>query len=189
MVKPYEGRLEFIAWVADSILVPFFAPLAGVPEGTIDSRCVLLSTLMLVSAAQLNLGNDRDGNIHTVIERVFLNSDLVEDNYFYLGYILGHYTERCCPRYLQPEFFSKLKRSIHDGKLILFHGTLADRLREDAVNDKPPSYTAAIMLDHLDWMDDAGACGHACMLSCFCTDCVVCCHQASTRSCLCSGRC
>jgi hypothetical protein len=57
----------------------------------LTSRCV----------AQLNLGNDRDGNIHTIIERVFLNTDLVDDNYFFLGYILGHYTERCCPRYLK----------------------------------------------------------------------------------------
>ena len=53
-----------------------------------------------VCAAQLNLGNDRDGNIHTIMERVFLNTDLVKDNYFFLGYMLGYYTEQCCPRYL-----------------------------------------------------------------------------------------
>ena len=42
-------------------------------------------------------------------------------------------------------------------KLILHHGTLADRLRLDAEATNPVvRYTAAIMLDHLDWMDDAG---------------------------------
>eukprot|EP00045_Choanoeca_perplexa_P010355 m.104489 g.104489 ORF g.104489 m.104489 type:complete len:796 (+) comp15248_c1_seq1:83-2470(+) len=138
-IKTYESRFEWIAWVADSVLVPLGAPLAGVPE------------------AQLNLGNDRDGNIHTIIERVFLNTNLVDDNYFFLGYILGYYTERCCPRYLQADHFGKLKRAMQANKLILHHGTLADRLRQDAQASNPSvTYTAAIMLDHLDWMDDAG---------------------------------
>ena len=135
-VRQHEGRFEFLAWVADSILVPLFAPLAGVPE------------------AQLNLGDGRDGNVHTIIERVFLNSDLVKDNYFFLGYILGHYTRECCPRYLRAEHFDALKAAMHEGKFQLFHGTLVDRLRLDATQPTPPTYTAAILLDHLDWMDD-----------------------------------
>eukprot|EP00730_Choanoeca_flexa_P014351 TRINITY_DN6247_c0_g1_i1.p1 TRINITY_DN6247_c0_g1~~TRINITY_DN6247_c0_g1_i1.p1 ORF type:complete len:797 (+),score=240.53 TRINITY_DN6247_c0_g1_i1:45-2435(+) len=137
-IKSYESRFEWIAWVADSVLVPLCAPLAGVPE------------------AQLNLGNDRDGNVHTIIERVFLNTNLVDDNYFFLGYILGYYTERCCPRYLKADHFSKLKRAMQSNKLILYHGTLADRLRQDAQASPPVTYTAAIMLDHLDWMNDQG---------------------------------
>ncbi|EDQ91612.1 uncharacterized protein MONBRDRAFT_36263 [Monosiga brevicollis MX1] len=135
-VKNHEARLEWLAWIADSVLMPIFAPLAGVPE------------------AQLNLGMSREGNVHTIMERVFLNTDLVEDNYFFYGYIVGEYSERCCPRYLKAEHFSTLKRAMAGGKLILYHGTLADRLRLDAQVAKPPSYTAAIMLDHLDWMDD-----------------------------------
>jgi S-adenosylmethionine-diacylglycerol 3-amino-3-carboxypropyl transferase len=138
-VREHEGRLQFLAWVSDSILMPLMAPLAGVPE------------------AQLNLGDERDGNVHTIIERVFLNSDLVNDNYFFLGYILGFYTRDCCPRYLRAEHYDTLKAAMHAGKFELFHGTLADRLRLDADQATPPTYTAAILLDHLDWMDDGRA--------------------------------
>lgn len=135
-VRAHESAFEFIAWVADSVLVPLFAPLAGVPE------------------AQLNLGNEREGNVHTIIERVFLNTDLVNDNYFFLGYILGYYTRECCPRYLKSEHYPALQAAMRAGKWELFHGTLATRLRLDATQPRPPKYTAAIMLDHMDWMND-----------------------------------
>ncbi|EGD83081.1 hypothetical protein PTSG_03719 [Salpingoeca rosetta] len=136
--QQHAKRLEFIAWVADSVLVPICAPLAGVP------------------AAQLGLGDHREGNVHTIMERVFLHTDVVNDNYFFLGYILGKYTRTCCPRYLKEEHFGKLKRYIRQNRLDLYHGTLADRYRDDMRQVVPPTYTAAIMLDHLDWMDDAG---------------------------------
>ena len=102
------------------------------------------------------------------MERVFLNTDLVNDNYFFLGYILGKYTRQCCPRYLKQEHFATLKKYIRQNKLDLFYGTLADRYREDMKQVVPPTYTAAIMLDHLDWMDDAGAYVHARVAACAC---------------------
>merc|ERR1711871_320076 len=40
---------------------------------------------------QKNLGMHRPNNLALVIERVFFKSDLVNDNYFYSGYILGYY--------------------------------------------------------------------------------------------------
>lgn len=56
----------------------------------------------------------------------------------------------------QEENFDKLKKFIRQNKLDLAYGTLASRFREDMQQAVPPTYTAAIMLDHLDWMDDAG---------------------------------
>eukprot|EP00055_Hartaetosiga_balthica_P010606 m.45773 g.45773 ORF g.45773 m.45773 type:complete len:764 (-) comp7235_c3_seq1:359-2650(-) len=136
--EKHKTTFEWVAWIADSVLVPICAPLAGVP------------------AAQLDLGNDREGNVASIIHRVFGHTDLVNDNYFFTGYILGHYTKKCCPRYLKEEHYSTLKAAIKANKLELYHGTLANRFRLDARQEKPPVYTAAVMLDHLDWMDDYG---------------------------------
>ncbi len=36
--------------------------------------------------------------LHRVADQIFLGTDFVNDNYFYAGYVLGHYTERNCPR-------------------------------------------------------------------------------------------
>ena len=44
--------------------------------------------------------------------RIFFNTDLVNDNYFYAGYFLGHYTPENCPRYLKKENYEKMKKHL-----------------------------------------------------------------------------
>lgn len=38
-------------------------------------------------------------DVDRIAEKVLLETDLVNDNYFYSGYLLGYYTENNCPRY------------------------------------------------------------------------------------------
>ena len=57
--------------------------------------------------------------MEVVIERVFFNTDLVTDNYFYAGYILGFYTPENCPRYLRRENYAKMRKHLQVPLLIL----------------------------------------------------------------------
>jgi hypothetical protein len=86
--------IRAIAWLMDNIMLRGGCCLAGVPE------------------RQMALGLHRPNNLAVVIERVFFKTDLVLDNYFYLGYLLGYYTEQCCPRYLKRENFQKMKKHL-----------------------------------------------------------------------------
>ena len=68
------------------------------------------------------------------------------NNFYYHAYAVGEWTERCCPRYLQPEHFDALRR--YADRVTLHHGTWATgaALRND--------FTLASLLDSMDWMSD-----------------------------------
>lgn len=74
-------------------------------------------------------------------------------NYFVNGYLLGRWTADCCPRYMRPEHFAHLKaRLLADPTCVRLHtGTLLAVLRAYPVGH----FTAASLLDHLDWLDSA----------------------------------
>lgn len=84
--------LRAIAWFMDNVLLRVGCCFAGVPE------------------RQMALGFHRHNNMAIVTERVLFGTDLVTDNYFYAGYILGYYTSENCPRYLRKENFAKMKK-------------------------------------------------------------------------------
>lgn len=84
--------IRAMAWLMDNIFLRGGCCFAGVPE------------------RQMALGLHRPNNLGMVIERVFFKTDLVNDNYFYTGYLLGHYTQNNCPRYLKRENFDKMKK-------------------------------------------------------------------------------
>lgn len=46
------------------------------------------------------------------------------------------------------ENFNALRKSLNEGKLTLFEGTLVDCLKAD----EKTKYTVASLLDHMDWM-------------------------------------
>lgn len=123
--------IRAVAWLMDNILLRGGCCLAGVPE------------------RQMALGLHRPNNLAMVIERVFFKTDLVNDNYFYSGYILGYYKPENCPRYLRRENFDKLKANLQKGKLNLVHGTLLS-----AIAQSTTPFTVASLLDHMDWMPD-----------------------------------
>ena len=67
-------------------------------------------------------------------------------NYFYYGYIVGEFSPKCCPRYLEKKNFKVLKE--RTDRVELFHGTWADA----AEREGPGSITIASLLDSMDWM-------------------------------------
>lgn len=90
----HSYSIRAIAWLLDNIMLRGGCCFAGVPE------------------RQMALGLHRPNNLAMVIERVFFKTDLVNDNYFYAGYILGYYKSNNCPRYLQKEHFETMKNHL-----------------------------------------------------------------------------
>jgi len=109
----------------------------------------VVDVVLLVFQRQMALGLHRPNNLAMVIERVFFKTDLVNDNYFYSGYLLGYYKPDNCPRYLRKENFDIMKKYLKLGKLKLVHGTILDAIQK---TDTP--ITVASLLDHMDWMTD-----------------------------------
>lgn len=67
-------------------------------------------------------------------------------NYFWMVYVHGRYTDSCCPEYLKPGNFQRLKDGLAD--CIQVHTcTVTDFLR-----DSNESMTRYVLLDHMDWM-------------------------------------
>ncbi len=128
----HEKQIAICSWLLDTML-PCFALFAGVPR------------------RQMDLGKGRE-NFSVIVNHVLFNTDLVHDNYFYLGYILGEYTHECCPRYLKQEHFVAMKKHLKAGKLHLFHGSIEQAILKNAA-EKDELFTVASLLDHMDWMD------------------------------------
>jgi S-adenosylmethionine-diacylglycerol 3-amino-3-carboxypropyl transferase len=68
------------------------------------------------------------------------------DNYFWRVYLEGRYRHDCCPRYLEPEGFSRLKAGLVD-RIEIHTSTVTDFLRSTA--DRISRF---VLLDHMDWM-------------------------------------
>jgi len=85
--------------------------------------------------------------IEDCLEAVFARLPLA-DNYFWRVYTTGRYEPHCCPEYLKPENFQRLKDgqadciSTHTGSLERFLST----------HDVPIS--RFVLLDHMDWLAD-----------------------------------
>jgi S-adenosylmethionine-diacylglycerol 3-amino-3-carboxypropyl transferase len=71
------------------------------------------------------------------------------DNYFWRVYLQGHYTPDCCPEYLKPANFERLKAGLLD-RLHVHTATLTAFLRR-----APAGLTRLVLLDHMDWMSHA----------------------------------
>jgi S-adenosylmethionine-diacylglycerol 3-amino-3-carboxypropyl transferase len=75
---------------------------------------------------------------------------LLRENYFWSVYVTGRYDARCCPAYLKPEGFARLKAGL-SGNVSLRTGTVAQVLARER------DLTAFVLLDHMDWLADAPA--------------------------------
>ena len=132
----YEGKINRLIRCFD-MLLPAFCPLAGVP------------------ASQLRLCASLDGEeqketsvVRVFLERVFRNTHIAGDNYFWYAYLFGKYSRQCCPRYLHPENFEALKQAA--GRV-----TIKTKLLHEAANEYPDGYfTGMILLDHMDWLSE-----------------------------------
>jgi betaine lipid synthase len=131
MIADRSYTIRSLAWLLDNIMLRGGCCFAGVPE------------------RQMSLGMHRSNNMALVIERVFFKSDLINDNYFYSGYILGRYAKHNCPRYLREENYEIMRKYLKAGKLTLHTGTILE-----AINKTKKPITVASLLDHMDWMTD-----------------------------------
>lgn len=106
-----------------------------------------------VPAKQFELIQQDKVHIGSYIARTFdgvaQNSHLRKDNYFYYNCLMGKFTRENCPTYLRPDSFSMLKAGGTE-KLEVVTGTFLDALRAR-------KYTKVILMDHVDWLDDAAA--------------------------------
>ncbi|MDR8390945.1 BtaA family protein [Aliifodinibius sp. S!AR15-10] len=72
----------------------------------------------------------------------------IRDNYFWRVYITGSYTPTCCPNYLKPPNFNKLRTR---SERIHPHTTTLSNF----LQTHPDSYSHFVLLDHQDWMAHA----------------------------------
>lgn len=73
----------------------------------------------------------------------------IQDNYFWRVYVTGQYTEACCPEYLKPENFQKLK----DG-LVHKVSTHTDSVQHFLEKHDEHPIHRLVLLDHQDWLTD-----------------------------------
>lgn len=131
------------------LLVSFFVWLASL---------VFLNKLVLwygggVPAKQFAL-IQRDGvpiahYIARSFDGVAQHSHLRKDNYFYYNCFMGRFSRTNCPAYLKPENCAALKAG-GTARLEVFTGIFLDALRSR-------KFTKVILMDHVDWLEDAQA--------------------------------
>jgi betaine lipid synthase len=106
-----------------------------------------------VPAKQFELIMKDKVHIGSYIARTFdgvaQNSHLRKDNYFYYNCLMGKFARDNCPNYLRPDSFNFLKSGA-TSKLEVVTGTFHDALTSR-------KYSKVILMDHVDWLDDAAA--------------------------------
>jgi S-adenosylmethionine-diacylglycerol 3-amino-3-carboxypropyl transferase len=80
-----------------------------------------------------------------ILDTVFRHIPLTH-NYFWRVYLQGFYTPDCCPEYLKPEQFPRLRQLVAQ-RLRFSTCSLTDFLRTTQT-----TYTRFVLLDHMDWM-------------------------------------
>jgi S-adenosylmethionine-diacylglycerol 3-amino-3-carboxypropyl transferase len=85
--------------------------------------------------------------IQDCLEGVFVKLPM-KDNYFWRLYMTGSYTRGCCPEYLVPENFARLKAGLVDR--VTTHTDSVQGFLER--HDQP--VTRFVLLDHMDWLSD-----------------------------------
>src|SRR5262249_31182557 len=83
--------------------------------------------------------------IRDCFEVVFTQLPLAA-NYFWRVYMQGFYTHDCCPEYLRPENFDRLRGGLLE-RLRIFTGSVTDFLLQTATG-----ISKFVLLDHMDWM-------------------------------------
>ncbi len=85
--------------------------------------------------------------IQSRLDNVFTKISLV-DNYHWRIYMFGRYTPECCPEYLKPDNFERLKAGAVDR--VAIH---TDSVSRFLARVKTP-ISKFVLLDHLDWLAD-----------------------------------
>jgi S-adenosylmethionine-diacylglycerol 3-amino-3-carboxypropyl transferase len=112
-------------------------------------RQPLLLSLLGVPRAQRDLIDRQfEGGVTAYVRQklkfVFTETKLSE-NYFWRVYLTGRYAPQCCPNYLKPEHFLRLKARVNR---IHIHTCSV----EEFLVSYPNRITHYVLLDHQDWM-------------------------------------
>jgi S-adenosylmethionine-diacylglycerol 3-amino-3-carboxypropyl transferase len=83
--------------------------------------------------------------IRDSVEAVFASLP-ISDNYFWRVYLTGSYTPECCPEYLKPQNFLRLKDGLVDR--ISVHTDSVQGFLEK----HPGTISRFVLLDHMDWL-------------------------------------
>ncbi len=110
------------------------------------------TTLALVGVPRLQrqqLERDYEGGIarfiENCVESVFTRLSLAE-NYFWRVYLTGSYSPACCPEYLKPQNFDRLRDGLID-RLSIHTTSVCGFLERDG-----EPLTRFVLLDHMDWL-------------------------------------
>ncbi len=110
------------------------------------------ATLALLGVPRLQrqqLESDHQGGIarfiETCVESVFTRT-LMADNYFWRVYLTGRYSPSCCPEYLKPENFARLRSGLVD-RLSVHTNSICGFLEQHS-----GTFTRFVLLDHMDWL-------------------------------------
>ena len=112
-------------------------------------RDTTLSMVGVPKAQREQVEKDYEGGIvkfvQDCVEAVFARLPLV-DNYFWRVYLTGEYTSSCCPEYLKPQNFQRLKDGLVDR--ISTHTTTVQSFLENSSE----RISRFVLLDHMDWL-------------------------------------
>lgn len=133
----YETKLKDKFWTG---LIRFFM-----------DRDTTLSMLGVPKAQRKQIETQYRGGvvqfIEDCVEAVFARLPLA-DNYFWRVYMTGSYTRQCCPEYLKPDNFQRLKAGLVDRVT-----THTDSVQAFLERHKG-RISRFVLLDHMDWLAD-----------------------------------
>ena len=115
------------------------------------NRDTTLSMIGVPRAQRRQIETQYEGGIiqfiKDCVEAVFAELPL-RDNYFWRVYMTGSYTPECCPEYLRPDNFQRLK----DGLVDCIH--VHTNSVEGFLRQHDQEVTRFVLLDHMDWLAD-----------------------------------
>lgn len=115
------------------------------------NRDSTLSMLGVPKAQRIQIDKQYPGGILSFIqdsmEAVFAKLP-IHDNYFWRVYITGSYTDACCPEYLKPDNFAKLKSDSVSNLT-----THTDSV-QSFLEKSPHQISRFVLLDHMDWLSE-----------------------------------
>lgn len=110
-----------------------------------------MSMLGVPRAQRIHLEQNYNGGIlaflNDCLETVFARLP-IHDNYFWRVYCTGSYSPSCCPEYLKPENFEKLKQGAADRV-----STHTDSV-QGFLDNNEVAISRYVLLDHMDWLCD-----------------------------------
>jgi S-adenosylmethionine-diacylglycerol 3-amino-3-carboxypropyl transferase len=164
LVNVYIDRIAKVRSYVDAILeVKTFAEQREIYEQHLRDRFWRKSlrfamkqdaTLAMVGvpkAQRRQVENQYDGGIlkfiQDCVDAVFGCLPIV-NNYFWRVYITGQYTPSCCPNYLKPDGFERLKNGLADRIEVITDSVQGFLEKHDG------SISRFVLLDHMDWLAD-----------------------------------